>query len=111
MSALELAAEIDLDSVPVCALCLFDLAWELHQGRKPSRALVERTVEWIWLESGEGVRAAVVRAREEGRPFAEEALRELEAAAWRSDFAEAVVWRLARRLVEDMEGADSRSPA
>jgi hypothetical protein len=52
-----------------------------------------------------------VRAREEGRPFAEEALRELEAAAWRSDFAEAVVWRLARRLVEDMEGADSRSPA
>ncbi|HEV2712230.1 MAG TPA: hypothetical protein VGU26_03965 [Gaiellaceae bacterium] len=111
MSIRELAEEIDLDGVPVCALCLFDLAWEIHQGRKPSRALVLRTLEWVWLESGDGVRAAVERAQGEGRPFAEEALRELDEAGWRSGFAEAVVWRLARRLVEDMEAADSKSPA
>jgi uroporphyrinogen-III synthase len=108
MSVLELADEIDLAGVPVCAMCLFDLAWEIHQGRKPSSALVARTVEWVWLESGEAVRAAVERARREERPFADEALRELDAAGWGGRFAEAVVWRLARRLVEDMEGADSR---
>jgi hypothetical protein len=104
----ELVVEIDLAGVPVCAMCLFDMAWEIHEGRKPSSALVARTVEWVWLESGEAVRAAVVRARREERPFADEGLCELDAAGWRSGFAEAVVWRLARRLVEDMEGADSR---
>jgi hypothetical protein len=108
MSALELAAEIDLDDVPICPMCLFDLAWEIHQGRKPSRGLLSRTAEWVWLESGEGVRAAVERARQKGRPFAEEALRELDTVGWKSGFAEAVVWRLARRLVEDMEDTDSR---
>ena len=83
-------------------MCLLDLAWEIHQGRKPSRALVKRTVDWVWMESGEAVRDAVVRARMEERPFAEEALRELEAQGWRSSFAEAVVWRLARRLADRM---------
>lgn len=108
MSALELAAEIDLDRVPVCPMCLFDLAWEMHQGRKPSRGLVARTVDWVWMESGDAVRAAVVRARMEERPFAEEALLELEAEGWRGGFAEAVVWRLARGLAEEMGGSDSR---
>lgn len=102
MSALELAAEIDLDSVPTCPLCLLDLAWEVHQGRNPSRALVTRTVDWVWMESGEVVKEAVVRARMEERPFAEEALRGLEARGWRSGFAEAVVWRLARRLADEL---------
>jgi hypothetical protein len=102
VSALELAAEIDLDSVPTCPLCLLDLAWEIHQGRNAPRALVTRTVDWVWMESGEAVKEAVVRARMEERPFAEEALRELEARGWRSGFAEAVVWRLARRLADEL---------
>lgn len=102
MSALELAAEIDLDSVPTCPLCLLDLAWEIHQGRNPSRALVTRTADWVWMESGEAVKEAVVRAWMEERPFAEEALRELEARGWRSGLAEAVVWRLARRLADEL---------
>lgn len=75
---------------------------EIHQGRKPSPALVTRTVDWVWMESGEAVREAVVRARMQERPFAEEALRELELNGWRSDFAEAVVWRLARRLADEL---------
>lgn len=54
------------------------------------------------MESGEAVREAVVRARMQERPFAEEALRELELNGWRSDFAEAVVWRLARRLADEL---------
>lgn len=101
-AAQELAAEIDLDGVPVCALCLLDLAWEIHQGRTPSRAFVSRTVDWVWMESGDGVKEAVVRARMDERPFADEALRELEANGWRSSFAEAVVWRLARELADEI---------
>jgi hypothetical protein len=95
-AALELAAEIDLDGVPTCPLCLLDLAMEVRQGRQPSRALVKRTVDWVWMESGEAVRELVVRARMQERPGAEEALSDPELNGWRSDFAEAVVRRLAR---------------
>lgn len=101
VSALELAAEIDLDGVPYCTLCLMDLTEELRHGRTPSRALVRRTVDWVWMESGEAVRAAVVRARMEERPFAEEALHDLDANGWRSGFAEAVALRLAGELADE----------
>ena len=99
----QLATEIDLDGVPACPLCLLDLAVEIQRGRQPPRALVTRTVDWVWMESGEAVREAVVQARMEERPFAEEALRELELNGWRCDFAEAVVWRLARQLADEIE--------
>jgi hypothetical protein len=84
-------------------MCLFDLAWQIHQGQRPSRALLKRTVDWVWMESGEAVKEVVVRARMEERPFAEEALRDLELNGWRGRFAEAVVWRLAWELAEEME--------
>jgi hypothetical protein len=99
---LQLAAEIDLDSVPTCPMCLFDLAWEMREGRTPSRGLVARTVDWVWMESGEGVREAVVQARMEERSFAEEALRDIELNGHRGNFAEAVVWRLATELANEM---------
>jgi hypothetical protein len=54
------------------------------------------------MERGEAVRAAVVRARMEERPFAEEALRDLDARGWRSSFAEALVLRLAHELAEEL---------
>jgi hypothetical protein len=50
------------------------------------------------MESGDAVREAVVRARMQEIPLAEEALRELEEAGWRSTFAGAVVRRLASEL-------------
>jgi hypothetical protein len=99
---LDLAAEVDLDGVPTCPMCLFDLAWEIHEGRTPSRGLLARTVDWVWMESGEGVREVVVRARMKERPFAEEALRDLELNGHHGKFAEAVVWRLAREMAEEM---------
>jgi hypothetical protein len=100
--ALTLAAEVDLDGVPTCPMCLFDLAWEIHEGRTPSRGLVSRTVDWVWMESGAGVREAVVRARMEEHPFAEEALRDIEVNGHHGKFAEAVVWRLASEMAEEM---------
>lgn len=101
-AARALATEIDLDGVPTCPLCLLELAWEIRDGRTPSRGLVTRTVDWVWMESGEAVRAALVRARMQERPFAEEALRDLEVNGWRSGFAEAVVWRLANELADEI---------
>jgi hypothetical protein len=101
VSVLELAAEIDLDGVPYCALCLMDVTEEIRHGRTPSPGLVKRTADWVWMESGEAVRAAVVRARMEEQPFAEEALRDLDARGWRSSFAEAVVLRLAHELAQE----------
>jgi hypothetical protein len=100
--SLQLAAEIDLDGVPVCPACLLELAWEIRDGRTPSRGLVTRTTDWIWIESGDAVKEAVVRARMEERPFAEEALRDLDLNGRRGTFAEAVVLRLARELAEEI---------
>jgi hypothetical protein len=101
-AALELAGKIDLAGVPTCPMCLFDLAWEIHQGRMPSRGLVSRTADWVWMESGDGVKEAVVRARMEEHPSAEEALRDLEVNGWRGRFAQTVVWRLACELAAEM---------
>lgn len=100
-AALELATEVDINGVPACPLCLWELAWEIHQGRQPSRALVARTVDWIWPEIEDAVHEAVVRARMQERDFAEEALRELEESRWRSGFVQAVVCRLAQRLADE----------
>ena len=97
---LELAATIDLDGVPFCGLCLMDLTEEIRHGRKPSRALVKRTTDWVWMESGKAVREVVVRARMEERPFAEEALRDIDLNGWRGAFAEAIALRLAHQLAD-----------
>jgi hypothetical protein len=102
LPVIELAHEIDLDGVPTCPLCLLDLAWEIKHGLTPSRALVRRTTDWIWMETGEAVKEIVVRARMEEHPFAEKALRDLELNSWRGRFAETVVWRLACELAEEL---------
>jgi hypothetical protein len=102
LPTLQLATEIDLDGVPTCPLCLLDLAMELQRGEQPSRRLVSRTVDWVWMESGEAVREAVVRARMEERPGAEEALYDIELNGWRGRFAEAIVVRLAHQLADDL---------
>jgi hypothetical protein len=101
--AVELANEVDLEGVHVCLLCLWELAWQIKQGKKPARALVTRTVDAVWVEIGVAVREAVARARMQEHPFAEDALRELEENGWQSGFAEAVVWRLARELAEEIQ--------
>jgi hypothetical protein len=102
MSVRQVADTIDLDGVAFCALCLMDLTEEIRHGRTPSPALVRRTVDWVWMESGKAVREAVVRARMEERPYAEAALRDLDANGWRSAFAEAVVLRIARQLADQL---------
>lgn len=99
---LQLADEIDLEAVPTCPMCLFDLALAIREGRTPSRGLVSRTTEWVWLESGDAVNKVVVRTRMDERPSAEEALRDMEVNGSDGRFAQAVVWRLASELADEM---------
>jgi hypothetical protein len=70
---------------------------------KPSRGLINRTVEWIWSESGESLKEAVTRARMDERPYAEEALRALELNGRHGRVAEAIVTRLALEMAAEME--------
>jgi hypothetical protein len=102
LAALQLASEIDLDDVPHCPACLLELAWAIVEERAPPRALITRTLDWVWSESGEAVRALVVHARMEERPGAEAALRDLELNGFRGRFAEAVVLRLAHELADEI---------
>ena len=102
LGSLQLAAEIDLTGVTVCPACLLELAWKIRDGDKPSPGLISRTTDWIWMESGDAIKEAVQRARMEQRPFAEDALRDLELNGWRGRFAEIVVLRLAHELAEGM---------
>jgi hypothetical protein len=111
LPALQRAAEVDLDRVPSCPLCLLDLALEIQSGEQPSRGLVSRTVDWVWMESGEAVREAVVRARMEKPAGAEEALRDIELNGWRGRFAEAIVLRLASQLADTCLHAARNEPA
>jgi hypothetical protein len=64
--------------VTTTALALGLTAEEIRHGRKPSPHLVRRTTDLVWMESGKAVREAVVRARMEERPYAEDALRDLD---------------------------------
>jgi hypothetical protein len=102
LGVLQFAAGMDLDGVPHCPACLLELAWEIRDGRRPSRALISRTTDWIWSESGDGIREAAVRARMAEVPFAEEALRDLELNGRHSKVAETLVFRLAQELADEM---------
>jgi hypothetical protein len=101
-TAVELVGAIDVDLLGACPLCLFDLAWELHVGRIPSRGLVSRTVDWVWLEIEESLKQAVVRLRMQEAPHAEDALYDLELNGSHGVLARAVVERLAFGLAAEI---------
>jgi hypothetical protein len=98
----ELVGAIDVDLLGACPLCLFDLAWELHEGRIPSRGLVSRTVDWVWLEIEESLKQAVVRLRMQEALHAEDALYDLELNGSHGVLVRAVVERLAFGLAAEI---------
>jgi hypothetical protein len=101
-SATELIDSIDLDALGACSMCLFDLAWELHQERIPSRSLVNRTADWVWLEIEESLTQALVLLRMQEVPHAGDALYDLKVNAWRGALVRIVVERLALVLSADI---------
>jgi hypothetical protein len=97
------ANEIDLSDVRACPACLLELAWKIRNGERPSSGLVLRTCNWIWHESEADFRRAVVRARMQEAPGAEEALRDFELNGWRGRLFQALVCRIAAELAEEMQ--------
>ena len=99
---MEFIDELDLDRLGACSLCLFELAWALREGRRPTHGLVNRTADWVWLEIEQSLKAAVVKARMREVPHAEDALYDLELNGWEGILVRAIVLRLAFRTAEKM---------
>ena len=102
-AAAEVVESLELEAVPVCAMCLFDLAWTMHTG-KPDHGLGRRTCSWVWPEIEGAVRAAVVAAQMREVPHAEEALDDMTKRRGRGVVARRVVTVLARRLADELDG-------
>ncbi len=98
----EFVEELDLDGLQACAMCLFDLAWEMRITGEAKTGLVQRTAGNVWPEIEIALRLAVIDARMREVLGAEQALDDLDTKAWRSPLVRAVVTRLARRLVDEM---------
>jgi hypothetical protein len=101
-TAAEFIDELDLDRLGACSMCLFDLAWALREGRRPTHGLVNRTADWVWLEIEDTLKSAVVRARMREVPHAEDALYDLELNGWEGVLMRAVVLRLASEMAAEM---------
>jgi len=101
-AAAEFIDDLDLDCLGACPMCLFDLAWTLREGRRPTHGLVNRTADWVWLEIEESLTSAVVRARMHEVPHAEDALYDLELNGWEGILVRAVVLRLACEMADEM---------
>jgi hypothetical protein len=102
LAAAQFANAIDLTGVRTCPLCLLDLAWKIREGERPHPSIVARTADWIWCESKDDFKRAVLRARMREVPGAEEALRDLEVNAWRGPYFRALVVHLAGELADEL---------
>ncbi len=98
----EFVDELDLELLPACPMCLFDVACALAEGRRVWPATVTRTVSWVWPEIADAVRAQVVNARMYEAPGAEDALRDLDENGARSKLARAIVEQLAERMAGEI---------
>lgn len=102
LAAAQFASAIDLTGVRTCPLCLLDLAWKIRDGERPHPSTVTRTADWIWHESKDDFKRAVLRARMREVPGAEEALHDFELNACRGLYFRALVVRLAGELADEI---------
>jgi len=108
-TAHDIVDRVDLETVPACAMCLFELAWVMHE-RRPSReiaAVLATTCDWIWLEADSEIEARLARLTMRGVPHAEDATRDVRLKGCESRVVRILVARLARRMADEM---DSRDP-
>ncbi len=99
---------LDPETVPACALCLFELARAMHECR-PSReiaTLLQTTCDWVWLEIDSEVEARLARLTMRGVPHAEAAARDVRLNGWESRVVRLLVARLARGMADEMDRRD-----
>ena len=87
---------LDLDTIPACQLCLFELAWAMHKGRSGNQiaATVTTTCDWVWMEIDAEVEARLARLGMRKVPHAAEAARDVRLNAWRSRVVRVLVARV-----------------
>jgi hypothetical protein len=106
-AAADLVDTLELERIPYCPMCFFDLAWAMHTGGS-LRGLVRSTTLWVWPDISDAVQAVVVRARMRDVPHAEEALRDLTERKAGGVLARRVFTALARRLADEIERNSQR---
>jgi hypothetical protein len=107
-TAAEFVESLELERLPACPMCLFDLAWAMHEGRSVT-GLLRRTISWVWPEIEEAVHVIVARARMRELPHAEAALRDLRSNGSRGLLAREIIMGLARRLAAEFGRVDQPS--
>ena len=103
---------LDLDTIPACAMCLFELAWAMHKNR-PRNEIVGKlttTCDWVWMEIDSEVEARLARLAMRDVPHAAEAARDVRLNAWRSRVVRVLVARLARRMADELGTEDPPKP-
>ena len=93
---------LDLSGVFGCPMCLFGLAWKLHEGERVFPQTVTATAGLTWPEIEPALRDAVVEARMAEVAGAEDALRDLNRRGFRGAVARMVVERLARGVADEL---------
>ena len=101
-AARRLADELDIDALPACPACLFELAWPMSQGGVVRPALVARTADWVWLEIEDALEELVIDAREREIPGADAALQDLALQGCDSALVRVIVVRLAGRMANEI---------
>ena len=98
------ALELELHSAGVCLACLTFAAFPLDSGdERTARREARKLKPDLWAEGLElTTMLALETARRDGVAGAAEAVQEIGRDGWRSPVVDAIVWRLAELMVEDM---------
>jgi len=100
--------QLDLETIPACPMCLFELAWAMHKGRSANQiaATLTTTCDWVWMEIDAEVEARLARLAMRGLPHAVEAVRDVRLNGWHSRVVRVLVSRLARRIADELDSED-----
>lgn len=96
--------ELDFLSAGICLACLTFVAFPLDLGdEREARREARRIAPDLWAEGLElAVLQALERAKADGVAGAAEAIDDVQRQAWRSPVVQAIVWRYAEQMVEDI---------
>lgn len=96
--------ELDVMTSGVCLACLTFVAFPLDLGdEREARREARKLTPDLWEDGLElTVLVALETARRDGVTGAEEAIADVQRRGHRASVVEAIVWRLAEQLVEDM---------
>ena len=102
------ALQLELYSAGVCLACLTFAAFPLDSGdERTARREARKLASDLWAEGLElTTMVALETAKRDGVEGAGDAVEEVRRDGWRSAVVHAIVWRLAKLMVEDMRQSE-----